>query len=727
MILAKKWQAHWIVDPVFYGLSPRNVFRQELANDNNHQHRQELKNRHTLIRKTFYINEEIESAHLDISADDYYKLKINGHAIGQGPAPGYFFHYYYNKYQIEQYLKKGKNVVTVHLYYQGLINRVWNSGDYRQGMIAELFINNKLKIKTDQSWLYKNILAYKSGGITGYQTQFLENIDLNYYPTGWNKINYNDQIWQQAAIKYSDDHKLFLQPTPKLSFYLKNPQKIKELGSGHYLVDFGQIIVGYFKFSAVGKKGEIIEIRHGEELLAGKQVRYQLRSNCKYQEFITLSGKLDRPEFYDYKVFRYVEVIAHDKLSKSLKPESFKALIRHYKFIDQNTTFNSSDQRLNSIWSICKAAVKYGVQSAYLDCPGREKGQYLGDAVITSLSHYYLTGDLRLYKKAIKDFALSSYISAGLMAVAPGSLMQEIADYSLQWPLLLLHYYEFSGDKYFLKEMYPVAEKLLNYFKKFQRSDGLLTDVNEKWNLVDWPVIMRDNYAVNLKQLSENPEYGCHNVINAFFLGMVKTINKIRDILDISYDNNFSKLEKSFLAAFYDKKQKLFTDTEKKNHSAIHSNILPLFFGFAPLEAEAAIVNLVKTKGLKCGVYMAYYLLKALARVGEYKLVYQLIINKSKNSWFNMLTEGATTCWEVWSKTQKENASLLHPWASTPIIVIIEDLLEIDLRVSNQAKALTDNPKLFNYIEQVEFSLQNKFVNIEINKLLNKNKITKHF
>jgi alpha-L-rhamnosidase len=40
-----------------------------------------------------------------------------------------------------------------------------------------------------------------------------------------------------------------------------------------------------------------------------------------------------------------------------------------------------------------------------------------------------------------------------------------------------------------------------------------------------------------------------------------------------------------------------------------------------------------------------------------------------------MLREGATTCFEAWGKDQKWNTSLCHPWASSPIPVIIEDIV----------------------------------------------------
>ena len=110
-----------------------------------------------------------------ITADDYYKLYINGRYAGQGPAPAYPEYYYYNELDITPYLKKGKNVLAVHLYYQGLVNRVWNSGDGRFGIACEISeirsITKKSRIIIPQ-WRYKVSSAY-SGAVTGYDTQFL--------------------------------------------------------------------------------------------------------------------------------------------------------------------------------------------------------------------------------------------------------------------------------------------------------------------------------------------------------------------------------------------------------------------------------------------------------------------------------------------------------------------------------------------------------------------------
>ena len=75
-----------------------------------------------------------------------------------------------------------------------------------------------------------------------------------------------------------------------------------------------------------------------------------------------------------------------------------------------------------------------------------------------------------------------------------------------------------------------------------------------------------------------------------------------------------------------------------------------------------------------CGVYVSYFLLKALSRAGRTMEVYNLLVNEGEHGWLNMIREGATTCFEAWGKGQKHNTSLCHPWATAPIPVIIEDL-----------------------------------------------------
>ncbi|OUS72187.1 alpha-L-rhamnosidase [Paenibacillus sp. MY03] len=670
----KQWTAKWITDREFDGLVPIDLYRKELAPAQPYVHRADLRNRHMLFRKVFDVQGEGGSseAYLDISGDDYYKVYINGQFVGQGPAQSPHFHYYYNRFPVSNFLQEGLNVIAVHVYYHGLISHSFNSGDYRQGLIAEIVLGDKVAVQTDESWKYRMTNQYGDGHLTGYDTQFVEHLDNRFRVQGWQNLNDDDQTWQMACELGDNDYQLFLQPTPPLSVYEVDPTSIVQIEDG-YWIDFGQEVTGQLRLSAIGREGGRIEIRYGEECLENGRVRYDMRCNCLFQEFWTLSGNDDSFEGFDYKAFRYVEVLTDPDIV--IDTGSVKAIVRHYPWQDQACVFSSSSSLLNGIWSICSNGVKYGSQETYVDCPSREKGQYLGDNTVITHAHAYLGGDLRLFRKSLQDFAtLSERVCPGLMAVASGSYMQEIADFSFQWPIQLLQYYRQSGDIAFLREMCPVAENMLRYFSAFRREDGLIAGVKDKWNLIDWPENMRDGYDFSADQPDR-----CHNVLNAFYYGAMKTTAEIQRLVagEVSDElqRNMVQTCRSFSQVFYDNETMLYVDSEDSKHSSLHANALPLLFGLTTQEARQPIVELIRAKRLNCGVYMAYFVLNALAEAGEYELVYNLITSDDLHSWANMIKEGATTCFEAWSKDLKANTSLCHPWASSPIPILIEHII----------------------------------------------------
>lgn len=663
----------WIMDKDFEGLSVINLYHKQNAAPKQAAHIENIKNRHMLIRKKFTVGQSFKKACIYITADDYYKLYINGSYIGQGPAPAYHSHYNMNKYDISGALLQGENIIAVHVYYQGLVNRVWNSGDYRMGMTAQIVIDDQTALVTDKSWKYENAREFAGKKTIGYNTQFVEDIDNRNKILDWKLFDFNDDTWPCVAVNENFDYHFFMQTTPSLQVYDVSPKCVREVSQKKYIIDFGHEITGRLLVSAQGISGDIVELRYSEELETPDIVKSNMRCDCDYNEKWFLSGENDRLEQYDYKAFRYAEIYSQNA---NIDIASVRAEVRHYPFDDKAIVFESSNPLLDKIWDICKNGVKYGTQEGFLDCPSREKGQYLGDATITSQTFSYLTGDYRMFKKCLNDFALSSSVCPGLMATAPGSWMQEISDFSLQWPLQLLKYYMFSGDIDFLKEMLPVSEGIINYFKKFSRADGLVENFNDKPIMVDWPANLRDGYDYHLM-----PKYqdGCNTVLNAFYIGAVKTVNKIKDILEVQYNKNEVQLLKdAFIRAFIDESGKLFVDAEGSKHSSLHANAISLFYGLVPEESRD-IVNFIKNKRLNCGVYFSYFVMKALISAGQHDYVFELLTSEDKHSWGNMIKEGATTCFEAWGKEQKWNTSLCHPWASSPIIILIEDIIGVKI------------------------------------------------
>ncbi|MDE6723087.1 MAG: family 78 glycoside hydrolase catalytic domain, partial [Eubacterium sp.] len=605
-----------------------------------------IKNFYMKVKKSFVIN-EIPKTYMKITADDYYKLYINGNYVGQGPAPGYDFAYNYNQYDITDFLKIGENVIEAIVYYQGLTNRVWVSGDHKQGLIADIYFDNEFAFGSDENWVYCVDNTFISSETVGYDTAFLENRDLRI----------KDSEYKNCAVIHTD-YTFCDSPFPALQVYSirTEPTKIEN----RYFYDFKQEYACCLRIKATSKNaGSKIIIHCGEELDEDNHIRFNLRCNCKYEETCILNQGENTIDQFDYKALRYVEIIAESDVSI----DDFELLVRHYPFPEHSFELDTSDKILQQVFNLCKNTIKYGTQEVFVDCPTREKGQYIGDVFISGFAHFILTKDNLPLKKAIENIAQSIKYSGEVLAVSPCSYKQKIADYALLFPLMLWRYYQYTRDKNFLNNMLHTCTYINNYFSKFANSNGLLNKVDEQWNLVDWPDNCRDDYDFDLSEPIKN---GCHNVINAFYICSIEAEEQIKSELHLPFISKTSKLKENFNNVFLSKITGLYTDSEKSTHSSIHANMLPLAFNICPDAYKNSIADFLVAKGMRCGTYMSYFYLKALCIAGRKSDAYKAITSTEENSWYNMIKEGATTCFEAWGKDKKWNTSLFHPWACAP-------------------------------------------------------------
>lgn len=720
----------FITIPEFAFLEPIDVFHREWTHGSGRPHPEELRNLHITFRGTF-AGQTAGRVVVRWTADDYCKLYVNGRFASQGPAQGYYFDYNYCETDITDMLADGENTIDADVYYQGLINRAYDSGDLRCGFICDVIADGTTVFSTDESWRCRFDRSYTGRRTTGYETQYLEDRDLRLKPTEWGRVRVREHDYTFAEKPFPALDVYTLEPVGSVSRVIAGEENTDDVPSQEsaeittaeesaaetaagsdtltdpsgsddiaetapekrpdtkrsVIYDFGKELVGSPDIVIRGHDGDKVVIRAAEELANGAEgvldpdteIRYKTRANCVYDEEVILAEGENHITQYDYKAFRYTELIfpEDDELM------TVTATARNHPFDENACVLDTSDKVLSDVFGICKHGVKLGSQEVYVDCPGREKGQYAGDLTITSASQMWLTGSTDLFVKAVRNQCESAFIDDGLMAVTPGSYMQEIADYSLQFPILALRYYDFTGDRAGLVKLIGVCDKLLTSFERFQRDDGLLEGV-DKWNLVDWPSNLRDDYDFELT----NPiGKGVHNVINAFYIGAVICTEKLISLAGIDLDNSVDgsarrsdALIEAYERAFWRPEQMLYADSETSGHASLHSNVLPLYFGFARTEAHPHIADLIRRRGFSSGVYMSYFTMKALARVGLYSDIWNMITSVGENSWYNMVREGNTACIEAWGKDKKWNTSLCHPWASAPVSVLIEDLVGISPR-----------------------------------------------
>jgi len=650
-------QAHiftgkWITDEEFAHLEPRNVFHRQLeplslpCTDH--------LDRHILFRKSFTLENKPGKAVIYISGDDYYKLYINGQFVTQGPAPSYPSAYCYNTADITEYLDAGENTVAVHTLYQGMINRVWVSGDFRHGLICDIEADGECVLTSDETFLTAHHTAFTPTGTVGYATQFMESYDSRAAEVGFEKPGFDDSRWQNAVVREFDDYTLVPQPTKSLDFENIAPVHT-EMRENRLFVDFGSLYVGYLSVTAKGKSGDTVVIRCGQELDDNGEVRYRLRANCVYEESWILSGGEDILDQYDYKAFRYAELT----LPEGCEIASISFISRHYPFTlaaKMNPDY-IGDEKLESIWNLCINSQKYGVQEVIQDCMEREKGFYVGDGCYTALAHLILTGDDSIVRRLIDEAFRSTFITPGMVTCLDCSFMQEIAEYPLMLISLILWHYRLCGDTEYLRKNYPGVKTLLEVYRSSYEKDGLLSEL-DKWCVVEWPANYRDGYDVDIREgrVCHPP----HVALNAYYIEAVRCANRIAGILGEEPYRDESVLTDAFTAAFYNTDRHLFRDSTETEHISFIGNVLPFAFMLSPDEdCEKALEAFIDEKGLT-GVMLfgAFPLLCGLIRRGRFEKVREMLLDEG--GWLRIIREGGTTTFEGWGKTTKSNASLFH-------------------------------------------------------------------
>lgn len=638
----------WITDAEFCNLSPRNVFHRQIEPVNlppdTHQ------NRHILFRKRFSCRKP-QKALLYFSADDYGKVYINGKFVIQGPAPSYPINYGYLCVDITDYIQDGENLIAVHTLYQGLINRVWVSGDHRHGFICDIVCDGVTVCSSDESFLTHIHTGYTVLSVVGNETQFMERYDSRAREVGFELPDFDDSYWENAKVYKNADWKLAPQKTSPLVFEKISPASVTHDGD-KIICDFGAMFVGNFIAAVSGERGSLIKLRFGQELNPDGSVRHKLRANCVYEEEWILSGKCDTLDPFDYKSFRYVEL--HMPPNAEIK-EAY-LLARHYPFeLKAKPKYNDTD--LIKIWDLCVRSQKYGVQEVPHDCMEREKGFYVGDGCYTTLTHAVLTGKTDLMEKLIDDGFRSSFINRGLMTCLDCSKMQEIAEYSLMLVSLLLWHYRLTGDKEYLAGRYPLAVDVLDFYREAYEDEGLLRNI-DKWCVVEWPKNFRDGYVADIteNQICKRS----HVSICAYYLEAINSANEMARILGLPPYRDRTPLINAFYKAFYNKEKHLFRDGEGTEHISYIGNVFPFAFRLCPdEECEKNIISMICERGISyTSLFCTFLVLMGLVRRGRFDLLETQLKNPS--AWLRMIREGATATFEAWGKDLKWNTSLFH-------------------------------------------------------------------
>ena len=140
--------------------------------------------------------------------------------------------------------------------------------------------------------------------------------------------------------------------------------------SGRTVLDFGQNLVGWVKFTVKGTAGATVTLRHAEVLENGELGVRPLR-NAKATDRYILRGQDSEtwePTF-TFHGFRYVEV---DGWPGAVEPGAFRAIVIHSDF-ERTGSFTCSNALLNRLHENAVWGMRGNFVDVPTDCPQRDE------------------------------------------------------------------------------------------------------------------------------------------------------------------------------------------------------------------------------------------------------------------------------------------------------------------------------------------------------------------
>jgi alpha-L-rhamnosidase len=153
--------------------------------------------------------------------------------------------------------------------------------------------------------------------------------------------------------------------------------------------------------------------------------------------------------------------------------------------------FHASDERLNRLFAAGVLTFRQNALDIFMDCPSRERAGWLCDSFFTSRVAADLTGGTPIEHNFLENFMLPekfAHLPDGMLPMCyPADHYDGV--YIPNWAMWLVveleEYLGRSGDRATVDGLRPKVLRLLDFFKKYENSDGLLEKL-PSWVFVEW-------------------------------------------------------------------------------------------------------------------------------------------------------------------------------------------------------------------------------------------------
>ena len=526
----------------------------------------------------------------------------------------------------------------------------------------------------------------------------------------------NDQIsdWSEIkAFKTAKDCRDFSVSKYPLVKQIDVPALTSTLDDNTTFVDFGRAAFGQLRIEIDAPHAQTALVRLGERIRDGRVDRTPA-GTTRYWEYrlgllpgrhvYSIKTRVDQrnssgaafrmPDYVgEVMPFRYAEIEflvppgarKNSIFTKSNKPQalSFQRENVTYPFNETSSYFHSDNDELNKVWEMCRYSIEATTfAGVYLD-GDRERIPYEGDALLNQLSHYSVD----------REYSLARF-SQEYMIFHP----TWPTEWNLQIVQMAWYDYLYTGDSRYIERYYDelkakslivlAEDNGLISTRKGKLTKAVLDSIHFSGNnfsdIVDWP---HKGLAGNENADSGETDGFVFNdfnaVVNSYHFFALNSMKKFAEALDkeedaIFFNNQIEKVKKSFQEVFFDKERGVYRDGDQTDHASLHANMFPLAFGLVPQENVDSVTKFVESRGMKCSVYGAQFLLDATyeGENGAYGL--ERMTATDLRGWINMIRVGSTISLEAWDDRYKPNQDWNHAWGAAPANIIPRKLVGVE-------------------------------------------------
>jgi len=708
-LLQKQWKAQWITGP---GVA---INRFNATSDLTLRDYGVFK-----FRKTIELKDKPASFVVHVSADNRYKLFVNGKQVSQGPARGDLYFWNFETIDIASYLATGSNTISA---------VVWNDGrnkpeaqiTYLTAFILQGNSDAEEIINTNDSWKTVKDESYQPlpVRVPGYYVAGpAELIDMNKHVKGWNKPDYDDSKWVKARVigpavtkqtaVNSTGWMLVPSPIPQMEMTMQRLSAVRKTdgvqvpagfpsaktkvtippnSKATILLDQGFLTNAYPTVMFSGGQNASMSMAYAEGLYIGKseqltgfRVPTLPKGNRNEVEGKLFIGKADsvvsdgtmNQEYTPlwWRTYRYLQLTVYTK-NEPLVIEDLYGTFTGYPFV-QNAKLQTQNPEMGKMLDVGWRTARLCAFETYMDCPYYEQLQYIGDARIQALVSLYNAGDDRLVRNALTLMDHSRIAEGITLSRYPTDLHQEIPTFSLWWIAMLHDYYMYRPDSLFIKDKLPGARQVLSFFERYQQDDGSLKNA-PYWEFTDWASGKGWNFGMAPK--GKNGESAVLDMTLLWTYRLASELENRLGLKDLArlYASRADKLRQTTQRKYWNAGRGLYADTEDKDLFSQHANSLAILSGVVSGVNATTLANkmLTDTTLVQASIYFKYYLHQALVKAG---------LGNDYLKWLDKWRENIAMGLTTWAETSDVSTtrSDCHAWGSSPNIEFFRTVLGID-------------------------------------------------